>query len=105
MPASSPALFLADDINAVVRLTGGEPVITASDLNGLLQRLATELAPAPAALPAVRVRAAFGPGQPITFDAPTDYEDAEGFDNDGSSSAFSYESGRHAACRLAGRRQ
>ena len=96
MPASSPALPLADDIDAVVRLTEGEPVITASDLNSLLQRLATELAPAPAARPAVRVRAAFGPGQPITFDAPTDYEDAEGlpltegFDNNQSTSAFSY---------------
>jgi hypothetical protein len=100
MPASNPALPLADDIDAVVRPTGGAPVITAPDLNGLLQRLATELAPlppAPLALPAVRVRAAFGPGQPITFDAPTDYEDAEGlpltegFDNNQSTSAFSYE--------------
>jgi hypothetical protein len=100
MPASNPALPLAADIDAVVRPTGGEPVITAPDLNGLLQRLATELAPAPpvpAAPPTVRVRAAFGPGQPITFDAPTDYEDAEGlpltegFDDQGSAAAFSYE--------------
>ena len=100
MPASNPALPLADDIDAVVRPTGGAPVVTAFDLHGLLRRLATELAPlppAPLALPPVRVRTAFGPGQPITFDAPTDYEDAEGlpltegFDNEQSLTAFSYE--------------
>lgn len=100
MPASDPTRPLAADIDAVVRPAGGAPLLTAADLNGLLRRLATELAPAPpapAALPAVRVRAAFGPGQPITFDAPTDYEDAEGlpltegFDEQGSAGAFSYE--------------
>jgi len=100
MPASDPTRPLAADIDAVVRPTGGAPVIKAADLNGLLQRLAAELAPAPpapVALPAVRVRTAFGPGQPITFDAPTDYEDAEGlpltagFDEQGSAGAFSYE--------------
>jgi len=88
-------------IDATVRPAGGEPLLRAADLNGLLRTLATTLAaaaPPAEALPRpVRVLGAFGPGQPITFEQATDYEDAEGlpltegFDAQQSLGAFSYD--------------
>ncbi|GAB3638753.1 hypothetical protein GCM10027422_43430 [Hymenobacter arcticus] len=100
--ATTLAALLAT-IDATVRPKGGAPQLTAGQLNGLLRTLTTALAPAevspspPARPRPVQVLTAFGPGQPITFAQATDYEDAEGlpltegFDNQHSLGAFSYD--------------